>query len=575
MKYIEVCKSLKDRGNIKPTGNIAPIARNHEFYISLFPFDETIIKHVKATGGIKGHKGKHYCDYILIDVDSEDLGKAKEDAVQVINVLSSEFGLSPYDLFIWFSGNKGFHIAIVDKIYGKLNPDENISDMVKSFVRKFFSHIPSVDLAIYENHRIIRVENSLNEKSGLYKIQLNYDELASMSCEDIKEIANAPREIERQVHYNKLKQNDKLLRALKGFFHFTEVQINEDGFFTPAIQGDRNNKLYKQAAMLFKTSDLAEKSVNELITCINIASKNPLPQSEIDSLVRSAARGGKREKEQDLTFSTINSLISDWINDANKKSKKISLLFPELNKEFSGKLNGKLCAFIGYGGSKKSLIAQNIAFDNVRKKKRVLYSSMEMGYEELLTRFLNMQYEGKRDLASDDIEQWIKDKTDISGIINEVNDVFSDHLLCTFNSSMTADKYQKMIDETKPDVLIVDGLSMMGGKGTELELANKHSKELKDLARDNDIFIIFIVHASRGEHLETRDLTRKARASEKIMDNSDFAVTMSFVSGVENIGVYHCWNKRGSGRHIEKAFEIVERTLLIKETEYDYEQAKF
>jgi len=38
-------------------------------------------------------------------------------------------------------------------------------------------------------------------------------------------------------------------------------------------------------------------------------------------------------------------------------------------------------------------------------------------------------------------------------------------------------------------MLIPDGLSMMGGKGEETELVNRHTKELKQLAIKHNIFI--------------------------------------------------------------------------------------
>ena len=135
---------------------------------------------------------------------------------------------------------------------------------------------------------------------------------------------------------------------------------------------------------------------------------------------------------------------------------------------------------------------------------------------------------------------------------------------------MTSDRFNEIIVSLneKTDILIVDGLSMMGGSGSELELANKHSKELKELAKTHNIFVMAIVHASKGEDYETRDLTRKARASEKIIDNCDFAMTMSMIKEDGNFnerkGVYNCWNKRGTGKRIQKGFEFEKNTWALK-----------
>jgi hypothetical protein len=39
--YIEHCNSLTERGNIIPIGKLQIIPREHEYYISLFPFDNS------------------------------------------------------------------------------------------------------------------------------------------------------------------------------------------------------------------------------------------------------------------------------------------------------------------------------------------------------------------------------------------------------------------------------------------------------------------------------------------------------------------------------------------------------
>ena len=142
---------------------------------------------------------------------------------------------------------------------------------------------------------------------------------------------------------------------------------------------------------------------------------------------------------------------------------------------------------------------------------------------------------------------------------------------------MTVAKYDLMLSQIKQahgaiDILVVDGLSMMGGQGDELEKANRHTLELKELAKKYNIFVFCIVHASRGESLETRDLSKKARGSEKIVDNCDFTITMSLIKINKKdhsslYGVYNCWNKRGSGNRIEKVFKFTERRLKMIEVE--------
>lgn len=581
MKYIEVCKGLNDRNKIHPVGMVKPEKRDYELYITMFPFDNSIINYIETNGSIKGHKGKHYCDYILIDIDCEDdIDKSKTDAIQVVKRLNALYDINPDELYIWFSGNKGFHIAIISKMYGVIEPSEQIGEIVKGFVKHSMQGIESVDTAIYENHRIIRVENSLHKKSQLYKIQISYEELVNLSMFEIRRLAKEPRNFKRKLSKSEIVYREKIRRDLKSPKEETKDKIVHDGFFTPTNQGNRNNQLFKQACMLFKTSDLNEKSIYEIVNSINHAGNEPLSDHEVFNLVQSASKNKRQNNEDEIEILTINEMFDDWIDSLKPESERISLIFSSLDNEFAGKLRGKLGIVIGYGGSKKSLYAQNLAFQNIiMQSNNIVYSNMEMGKSQLVGRFIDIALESEdHKLPSELIENHFISGNDIKKyLIDQVGSTFRDKLLISNNSSMTSKRYQELIDKTekKIDILIVDGMSMMGGSGTELELANKHSKELKELANKNNCFVLAIVHASKGEDLETRDLTRKARASEKIMDNCDFAMTMSAVKSEDigykkNIGVYHCWNKRGTGNTIEKAYEFTTGNLRMIESEYNY-----
>lgn len=52
------------------------------------------------------------------------LGKVKEDAIRLIDLLSSDFGISKRDISINFSGNRGYHIHVYDRGYQEIGSDE-------------------------------------------------------------------------------------------------------------------------------------------------------------------------------------------------------------------------------------------------------------------------------------------------------------------------------------------------------------------------------------------------------------------------------------------------------------------
>lgn len=279
----------------------------------------------------------------------------------------------------------------------------------------------------------------------------------------------------------------------------------------------------------------------------------------------------------DLDIRPISGWFDEWVDGIKEEKNKISLKFPMFDHEMRGKLRGKLCVIIHYGGTKKSLLAQNIAHYNIfHNKHKVIYSSMEMGVVELGSRFINIlvDWENTHRQASDILEE--RQKTDpkfVRSILDDsISPGYGDNLQITQNSGLTCDEYNILLDRVEgTDILIVDGLSMMGGKGTELELANMHTRGLKELAKDRNILVLCIVHASRGGDKFQRDVSKFARGSEKIIDNCDFYICPSLIvdemeSYRKDIGYLRLMNKRGSGNEVNLIYSFSPKRLLMEQS---------
>ncbi len=575
--YVEEIEyKITNRGKVIEAGAVKPVPRDHEYYISLFPYDQTIIDYVRINNSVTGHTGKHFCKYIIFDIDREnDLEGARKDALSLISHLQSEYGLSPDDLWIWFSGSKGFHVAIIDKIYGDLGAREGMGDAIKRAAIELAGDI-TLDAVIYEDHRIIRVENSVNAKTGLYKIQLSHEELIINSIDDIKELAKGPRTLQRKKSYQDIQLNELVARVVKSSFLKAENDNPiETGFFLPAETGNRNNRLFAQACVLFSKTELHEKSIRELIKSINLASRDPLPDHEVNSILNSARAKRTIKEAEPPKVVMFSEMWASYVESLKDADNKLSMVFPSVDKLFKGKLRSLVGVILGYGGAKKSLYAQNVCYKNIVAGNRCLYSNMEMGLHTLTSRFIDIAVYGFNNmLASQFIENDYRGGRDISGTVNNLLPMFTDRLLVSSNSNMTAKSYDDLImqitaERGRVDVLIVDGMSMMGGTGTEMERVNEHSKALKELANKWNILVLPIVHVSRGEELTTKDLTRRARGSEKIVDNADFFITLSQIkSGSDYLprqGFYHLWDKRGTGLRVERSWHFENEMLLMVE----------
>jgi len=286
--------------------------------------------------------------------------------------------------------------------------------------------------------------------------------------------------------------------------------------------------------------------------------------------------------------------LADWSNEWYEsilpEKNKLSLKFPSWDKEFKGKLRSKLVPIIGYGGTKKSLLAQNIAFENIQRGLgRCIYSTMESGATEVINRFIDMAVEPQDGYNPHSELEYHNNKTkriDAKDFYSKsIAPVFKDGLNITENTSMDSGKYDRLLTEferkgKKIDILIVDGLSGLGGSGSETELYSRHSKELKDLSNKHKIMTFLICHVSKGGHKTDKDLSKLVRSSEKIIDNCDFYISASlFAEGEDEFnkinGNFRLVNKRGTGNILDVVYDFDKLRLLMEETELEPEQFNF
>lgn len=305
-----------------------------------------------------------------------------------------------------------------------------------------------------------------------------------------------------------------------------------------------------------------------------------------------------KPKERELELSTPDELVDQWIESIEGDvTRPLTTCIGKFDKDLRNKLRGTVGAYIGYGGTKKSLLALQACRQNVlihENNCTGIYSNMEMAIFQFLSRVIDM---------SVSVDDWVynsshyfeREYESAFRIMNKVqmkkirdymadtlNKIYGSNLYINSQSSMTVDDFDKLIKRAKDkngtvDILVIDGLSMMGGVGSETESYTANSKELKDLAKLHNIYIPLICHLSKGADKHTREVQRYIRGSEKILDNVDFVIQMSllideFKSGdtteyMSDKGYVRMYNKRGSGNTINVIYDFDYTTLMIKETD--------
>jgi replicative DNA helicase len=305
--------------------------------------------------------------------------------------------------------------------------------------------------------------------------------------------------------------------------------------------------------------------------------------------------------KRELELKTPDELVNDWANAIEGDLERpLTTCIPKIDLDLRNKLRGTVAAYIGYGGTKKSLLALQGCKVNVQSHMNNctgIYSNMEMATFQFMSRLIDMSFtvedwaynsswcyekEYEKAFKVENKEKMLKIKTILSDFFRST---YGQNLYINSQSGITIDDLNRLVKQAKDkngkvDMLVIDGLSMMSGVGSETESYTSNSKELKDLAKLHNIYIPLICHLSKGAEKHTREVQRFIRGSEKILDNVDFVIQMSLlidatrssgqtVEYMTEKGYIRFFNKRGSGNTINIIYDFDKTMLNITETDED------
>jgi hypothetical protein len=256
---------------------------------------------------------------LYLDLDIDDIEhnfyKIKQDLALVLRRLKTVFSLSDKDIELYFSGSKGFHILVNHNIFG-FEPSRDINKQYKKVAvdLKTYTVNKTIDTKIYDNKRLFRIPNTINHKTGLYKVAISYEKIKNMnSYDELKAYASKPK-ISKPCVY---KYNHKAREAFDALIERIDAEekakINtklakefiQKRELLPCVQyilkngcakGQRNNTTVALANSLFQVGKDFDE-VLEIITYWNKEkNEDPLDQAEIRTTVMSAYNNAKQNR---------------------------------------------------------------------------------------------------------------------------------------------------------------------------------------------------------------------------------------------------------------------------------------
>ncbi len=195
-------------------GNGRPIQTAHlkptydlPAYRHIVQYADSFVKYLEKGGKAKDYHGHRYSSQFHLDVDAPGhLTEGKDSVAEFLKYCENKYGLNPQCVAIFYSGKKGFDLSFPSKLFGFF-PHRQFEYKCKLLTGKFVTgHGISkfVDLPLYCRFRWLRLPNSLHQDTQRYKIPLSWQELKTLSMNDIEDLARKPRFIENAISYSGL-----------------------------------------------------------------------------------------------------------------------------------------------------------------------------------------------------------------------------------------------------------------------------------------------------------------------------------------------------------------------------------
>ncbi len=260
---------------------------------TIFRFPEIYLDYFRVNRSVKGYRNSCFADFLPIDIDSTDLNAAFKDTTDFLHHLETQYDISLSQVFVWFSGAKGFHIEIPIGMLGEVDPSEKLPFHFKRMVESIWTDW-NFDMSIYDINRLFRSENTINSKTGLYKIYL--PNILEMDMKTILDLAKRPGPVfdtnllyDVEVSERLAKEFESILnepRSAKPAKRITRKPNWESLLQSIPDEGNRNNTAFEIARGM-RMDNHSMDSVQENLKGWNKSLKSPLDELELKTVIKS------------------------------------------------------------------------------------------------------------------------------------------------------------------------------------------------------------------------------------------------------------------------------------------------
>lgn len=570
MDYLALADGLNTRKLVPANENILSIVKKNptrDYYTSLFRYKDHHYEQFKKTASLAGIKDVKTKNLVFDFDDENNPSNAKADTLQLCNRLL-DAGINEDAIQLYFSGNKGFNVAV------NLNEELSRQEFV-NIVFGLASDLKTFDVRINDEQRIIRVPFSKHPKSKLHKIPLVMEELATLPVGAIKELAKdlegydlsefvEPEAISLTKSLNVLKTTmfKKVgvaeLEDIKGFdendLDFSQCPkwlaperfALQEGYFygSESVSKGERNIAFMILASTFRNQGFSAEHTQALleVTAEKQAKRTgedpytpeQLQREVINAVFSNSWKGGIYSSDEEILQITrkrfgidepsieiesvgIDDVGGGFIDFAKNIDKnRIFTGLESLDKQLV-LTSGMLVALLAAPGAGKTSFANSFVETVNRNNENTLFFSLDM-YKNLLFNRLLQKYSG---YPFEKILNMYRDDEQDEVILNAYSQVVQNYSKVAFNfkSGINIDelelevkKYTEKIGKS-PKLVVVDYLEKIRSVYADSTASTSYvAGRLSDIAKKYDTTVLLLVQPSKMGGGDPRDEFKNYRA---------------------------------------------------------------
>mgnify|MGYP005813755053 FL=1 len=535
-------------GDIADLENWAGMAQ--DTFMSLWDYDGHVIEFVKKKNTLSSYDGILYMpDEFILDIDGKNPKNAREKTIG-LTILLDDLCI-PYQPY--FSGT-GFHLGIPGSAFRwKPCPDLHLKVKDELMAKGIYEY---ADSSVSDKTRLIRVVNTLNSKSKLWKIPLSKAELNG-AIDKIQELAAGKRHtyewitLECEPVFDVL---ERKTRASDKEFETVTLGRNPDPVWYPCIQkmmdgspqGSRHQIALRIAAHLrWRYPEHTVRIIMEDWRQRVDVKSHPFSKNEMDKIVTDCYEGHNgngynygcsdiwMDKNCQSTCRLYKSKVSQNTMDAKAMEKELVEFFNKDHNPINiGALYGGSGDYPIYPGevvilqappkSMKTMLLQNWVNSF---KRNTYFLEMEMSPRQMWMRFVMI--DNKWD------EKQLKDY--YSQYANGISKNF-DWLTVDYSSCFAHELHKRILMlPQKPEIVVVDHMGLFKSKRSDNNMkVEEVSQSLMELAIHNNIIVFAVSEITKSAYAEGMNIA-SAKGSFRIAYNANKVISVTPFKDGDNL----------------------------------------